>query len=69
MPSHVGTVIVVGFPQEKEAIVEDLGGQHVSSATDPNFPFKQAKPMCMPILFYPSCLYHVMLANILCTYV
>jgi hypothetical protein len=53
MSSHVGTVIVGGFSSEKEAIAEKHGGQLVSSTMDPNFPFEQGKPWCMPILSYP----------------
>jgi hypothetical protein len=50
MTSHVGTVVVGGFPPEKEVILEELGGQHLSSAIDPNFLFEQGKPYCMSIL-------------------
>jgi hypothetical protein len=28
MASHVGTVIVGGFPQEKEVVLEEHGGHH-----------------------------------------
>jgi hypothetical protein len=36
MSSGVGTIVVGGFPLEKEAIVvEEIGGQHSSSAADP----------------------------------
>jgi hypothetical protein len=41
---HVGTVIVGGFPPEKEVTIEELGGQNSSSVADPNFPFEQGKP-------------------------
>jgi hypothetical protein len=51
MSSHVGTVIVGGFPHEKEVIPRELGGQHSSSAIDTNLTFEQGKPWCMPILF------------------
>jgi hypothetical protein len=44
MSSHVGSVTVGGFSQEKEAIPEDLGGQHMSSTTDSNISFEQGKP-------------------------
>jgi hypothetical protein len=44
MSSHVGTVVVGGFLPEKVAAAEDLGGQHLSSTADPNFPFEQGKP-------------------------
>jgi hypothetical protein len=50
MSSHVGTIVVGGFPSEKEAAVEEVGGQHSSSVADPNFPFEQGKPWCMPII-------------------
>jgi hypothetical protein len=53
MSSHVGTVVVGRFMSKKGAVVEELGGQPVSSAVDPNFPFEQGKPRCMPILSYP----------------
>jgi hypothetical protein len=54
MSSGVGTIVVGGFPLEKEAIVvEEIGGKHSSSATDPNFPFEQGKRRCMPIVSYP----------------
>jgi hypothetical protein len=32
------------FSTEKEAATKELGGQHSSSATDPNISFKQGKP-------------------------
>jgi hypothetical protein len=57
MSSHVGTVIVGGFPSEKEAAAEELGGQHASSAVDPNFPFEHDKPWCMLILLTHRVLY------------
>jgi hypothetical protein len=44
MSSHVGTVVIGGFPLEKEAIAEELGRQHSSSTIDPNFPFEKGKP-------------------------
>jgi hypothetical protein len=69
MSSHVGIIVVGGFPLEKEDVAEELGGQQLSSDMDPNFPFEQDKPQCMLILSYPSCIYHFMLANILCTYI
>jgi hypothetical protein len=50
MSSHVGTTIVGGFWTEKEAIAEELGGQHSSSAGDPNISFEQGKPRCIPNL-------------------
>jgi hypothetical protein len=51
LSSHVGTVVIGGLPSEKEAAVaEELGGQHSSNAVDPNIPFKQGKPRCMPNL-------------------
>jgi hypothetical protein len=50
MPSYVETVIVGGFLSEKETVAEELGGQHSSSATDPNLYFEQGKPRCMPNL-------------------
>jgi hypothetical protein len=40
MSTHVETIVIGGFPPEKEAAGEELGGQHSSSATDPNFPFE-----------------------------
>jgi hypothetical protein len=54
MSSHVGTVIVGGFPPEKEIAAEELGGQHLSSTTDPNFSFEHGKPWCMSDPTYPS---------------
>jgi hypothetical protein len=57
MSSHLGTVIVGGFLPRKEATVEELGGQHSSSTVDPNFPFDQGKPECMPILLTYRVLY------------
>jgi hypothetical protein len=68
MSSRVGTVVVGGFPSEKEAATEKLEGQHSSSAADPNFPFEQGKPQCMSTPSYLSCHLHFMLANVLCTY-
>jgi hypothetical protein len=51
MSSHAGTVVVGGFlPKKEAAIVEELGRQHKSSATDPNLMFEQGKPLCMAIL-------------------
>jgi hypothetical protein len=44
MSSHLGTVVVRGFSQEKVAIPEELGGQHSSSTVDTNLPFEQGKP-------------------------
>jgi hypothetical protein len=69
MSPHVGTLVVGNFPPEKEDSENELGGQHLSSVMDPNFPVEQVKPWCMPILTYPSSPLHFMLANILCTYV
>jgi hypothetical protein len=57
MSSHVGTVIVGGFPPEKKATAEELRRQHSSSIVDPNFPFEQGKPWCMPIISYHRVLY------------
>jgi hypothetical protein len=54
MSSHVGTGVLGGFPPEKEAIAEELGGQPASSVVDPNSPFQQGNPWCMPIQSYPS---------------
>jgi hypothetical protein len=56
MSSHVGIIVVRGFPPEKEVIVEEPSGQPSSSAVDPNFPFEQCKPRCMLLLSYPSSL-------------
>jgi hypothetical protein len=53
MSSHVGTVIIGGFPPEKEAIAKELRGQPVSSVVDPNISFEQGKPWCIPVLSYP----------------
>jgi hypothetical protein len=50
MTSHVGTIIIEGFPLEKQAIAEELWEQQLSSAMDPNFPFEQGKSRCMSIL-------------------
>jgi hypothetical protein len=50
MSSHIGTIVVGGFLPRKEAAAEELGGQHSPSATEPNVPFEQGKPQCMPIL-------------------
>jgi hypothetical protein len=61
MSSHVGTIIIGDFPPKKEATVEELGGQHSSSATDPNFFFEQGKPWCMLILL-SRVIYHFMFA-------
>jgi hypothetical protein len=61
MSSHVGTVTVGGFPLEKEAVAEELGGQHSSSAADPNFPFEQGKPRCTPNLLTHHVLYNLCL--------
>jgi hypothetical protein len=47
MSSHVGTIVVGGFPPMKKANAEEIGRQHSSSTTDPNFPFEQGKPHCM----------------------
>jgi hypothetical protein len=69
MSSHVGTIIIGGFPPEKEAAVEEVGAQHSSSVADPNFRFEQGKPRCMPILSYPQVFYHFMLANVSCIYI
>jgi hypothetical protein len=69
MSLYAGTLVVRGFPPEKEAAANELGGQHLSSIMDPNFPFEQGKPQCMLILSYSSSPLHFMLANILCTYV
>jgi hypothetical protein len=69
MSSHVGTIIIGGFPPEKEVVAEELQGQYLSSITYSNFPFEQGKLWCMPILSYLSSLLYLMLANILCTYV
>jgi hypothetical protein len=44
MSSLVGTVVIGGFPPDKEAVVEVLAGQHSSSAIDPNFSFEHANP-------------------------
>jgi hypothetical protein len=54
MTSHVGTVVVGVFSPDKEAVVEELGGQHSSSIVDPNFLFVQGKLQCMLILSYLS---------------
>jgi hypothetical protein len=62
MSSHVGTVTVGGFPPNKEAVAEDLGGQPASSAANSNFSFEQGKPRCLSILSYPRVVYHFMLA-------
>jgi hypothetical protein len=49
--SHVGIIVIGGFPPEKEVVVaEDLQGQHSSSAADPNLCFEQGKPRFMPNL-------------------
>jgi hypothetical protein len=40
MSSNVGSVIVEGFPQEKEAIPEELGGQQASSVVETNIFFE-----------------------------
>jgi hypothetical protein len=68
MSSHVGTIVVGHFLPENEAAVEELGGQHSSSTTDPNFPFEQGKPRCMPILL-TRVIYNFMLAYVLCMYI
>jgi hypothetical protein len=47
MSSHVGTIVILGFPPKKRAAIKELGDQHSSSATDPNFPFEQGRPRCM----------------------
>jgi hypothetical protein len=44
MSSHVGIIVVGGFPLEKEDVADELGGQQLSSDMDPNFPFEQDKP-------------------------
>jgi hypothetical protein len=69
MSSHVGTVVVGGYPPKKEATEEELGGQHSPRIADPNFPFEQGKPQCMPIVSYLSCPLLFVLANVLCTYI
>jgi hypothetical protein len=51
MLSHIGTAVYGGLSPEKEAaIVEELGGQYLSSTMDPNFPFEQGMPWFMPNL-------------------
>jgi hypothetical protein len=40
MSSHVGIIVVGGFPPENEAIAEELGGQLASSSMDPNLFFE-----------------------------
>jgi hypothetical protein len=47
MSSHVGPIVVGGFPQEKEVIPEELGGQQRSSIVDTNTPFEQGNPRCI----------------------
>jgi hypothetical protein len=47
MSSHVGLVVIDGFPQEKEVIVEEFGGQPASSTVESNFSFEQGRPWCM----------------------
>jgi hypothetical protein len=61
MTSHVGTIIIEGFPLEKQANVEELWEQQLSSAMDPNFPFEQGKPRCMSILITHRVLYNLCL--------
>jgi hypothetical protein len=61
MSSHVGTIVVGGFLPEKEAVAEELGGQHSSSTADPNFLFEQGKPRCMPNLLTRRVLYNLYL--------
>jgi hypothetical protein len=62
MSSHAGTVVVGGFlPKKEAAVVEELGGQHKSSAADPNLTFEQGKPLCMPILLTHRVIYIVCL--------
>jgi hypothetical protein len=39
MTLHVGTIVIGGIPPEKEVIVEELEGQHSSSAMDSNITF------------------------------
>jgi hypothetical protein len=69
MSSHVGTIIVGGFLQDKEVVLEELGGQHLSRAADTNLPFDQGKPRCIPILCTHRVLYYYFTCNVLCTYV
>jgi hypothetical protein len=40
MPSHVGPVIVGGFSQENEAVLEEVGRQYISSVMDSNIYFE-----------------------------
>jgi hypothetical protein len=47
MSSHVGPIATGGFPQEKEAILVEVGGQHTSSTVETNFSLKQGKPQYM----------------------
>jgi hypothetical protein len=47
MSSYVGPIVVGGFPQEKDVVLEDLEGQHTSSIMDFNISFEQSKPWCM----------------------
>jgi hypothetical protein len=62
MSSHVGTIVVGGFPPKTEAIVgEGLGGQHSSTVVDPNFPFMQGKPRCVSIILTHRVLYNLCL--------
>jgi hypothetical protein len=47
MSSHVGPIIIGDFSQEKEVVLEELGGQQTSSVVDSNLSFEQGKPRCM----------------------
>jgi hypothetical protein len=47
MSSHVGTVLVGGFSFEKEATVEELGGQPHEASQFLTLLFLQGKPRCI----------------------
>jgi hypothetical protein len=68
MSLQVGTFIIGGFLPEKEAVAKELGEQHSSSVADPNFPYEEGKPRCMPNLLTDSFIIFL-LVNVLGTYV
>jgi hypothetical protein len=68
MSLNVGTIIVGGFSPEKEAVLEELGGQPASSAADPYLFFEQGKPLCMRS-YLTHQVYNIYDCNVFCTYV
>jgi hypothetical protein len=51
MSSHVRPIVIEGHQQDEGRVPEELQGQHMSSAVDPNFSLEQGKLRCMYILF------------------